>query len=75
MTSNTLRIITAVGTDPQVGTPVVRAMSYRVDGTSLVATEKCPAAGTGATLQFSATGVDGFALYVDPQHRMVYARR
>jgi hypothetical protein len=72
-TGSTLRIIEAVGDENSPSTPSMRGVTYRVEGTNLIATEACPTAGTPQTIPFTALDGGTLSLLVDPTHRWVYA--
>lgn len=68
------RAVEARGAAAGLGAERSRAVLYRVDGTSLVETEVCPATALPVAVPFSAVG-GGLALFTDAKHRELYVRR
>ncbi len=62
------------GADAGLTPPRARAALYRVEGTSLIETEVCPATVLPAGVPFSSVG-GGLALFTDATHRLLYVRR
>jgi hypothetical protein len=74
-TQHTLQLGESYGTvTGGLGAPTARAFVFQKKDTSLLASQACPDAKPTTAIPYSASG-PGIALFIDANHRLVFARR